>query len=417
MGAEPFPMDVRLAVFFLCLPDVLPVPHETTFTFKRDEVFPELAGVTMQATEDTEPYDDALGEEATGRGFVSLKFWQLRTSASELWEPMEDVLKVVRAVVPGFGTEKEPDPTARPDVLAYRTVVEAVTPIRVGDTPEPYLERCLDSLDEFVRVFRVTQDVTMPALSRERLFFFVPWISRSLQGPPSEWDEALSFVLATPLPPTPTEEPGMEPEDWSRLNITMLRRRWGDPLFAYLEHQEDAHAAIAVLGDYRAGAVHTATAAEVLFDTLLRLMLWEEGAVPDDVRTVFDDEGLRTRVRTRFAARLGGSWDLTGSGPVAVWESGVARTRHRVVHAGYRPTRDEAQSSFKALQLLDDFMRDRLVENRYTYPKTTLLLLGEPGLRRRKAWSQRMAKVAAGVSVHASLAQFNRWREDLEAPN
>lgn len=87
--------------------------------------------------------------------------------------------------------------------------------------------------------------------------------------------------------------------------------------------------------------------------------------------------------------------------------------RHSVVHAGYLPDEHEAQEALTTLESAETVVKERLVSRRMTYPRTTLLVLGEPGLRRLNGWDARMI---AWVDAHASqeadwITTFRLWRD------
>jgi hypothetical protein len=144
-------------------------------------------------------------------------------------------------------------------------------------------------------------------------------------------------------------------------------------------------------------AIMGAASGEVLLNLVLRAMLVEEGKA-DQIPVLFDDPrgGFTSRLRREYGARLGRTWDLDDpTNDVGHWVAGTANLRHRVVHAGYDPTGGEASEAIHGAEVLEAFVIERLVEKRFTYPKTALSLVGEAGFVRRHLLSERFAKLVA----------------------
>jgi hypothetical protein len=65
---------------------------------------------------------------------------------------------------------------------------------------------------------------------------------------------------------------------------------------------------------------------------------------------------------------------------------------------------------------MDNFVRDRLADRLDRYPKTTLLFLGEEGLRNRNLWKGEIKQFAEDHGVEISgdwLNSYKTWRTDL----
>ena len=50
-------------------------------------------------------------------------------------------------------------------------------------------------------------------------------------------------------------------------------------------------------------------------DTTLAAMLWEEGLAPADAAERWGTSSVTRRIKRLYANRLGGNWDLEGTGP------------------------------------------------------------------------------------------------------
>lgn len=171
--------------------------------------------------------------------------------------------------------------------------------------------------------------------------------------------------------------------------------RWiaaGMPAVSARERFVEARRMAHVDGEYAAAVVAAATSVEVLSDSLLSALLWEEARavlpvdwpqrISDAARLFAPDDSPMKRATKHSIARLGGDW----SGPRSAWQeyrSRGAALRNRIVHAGYEPRRQEA---LQALQLALDaqsFLMDRLASRSAKYPRVVHLFLGVAGLERR----------------------------------
>lgn len=169
-------------------------------------------------------------------------------------------------------------------------------------------------------------------------------------------------------------------------------------------------------GDYRAAVLAFATACEILLDDLLKHLLWHEGLRPEKAVKFFADprSGTLSRSQAELSPRLKGDWDASGAGAVAAWQRDVATLRNRVIHAGHKPSRDEAVASREAATALEQYVIDRLSQVRKRYPLTITAMIGRSGMESRGIYSKRFqAKLAewSGVAPHPKL--FERWRSAL----
>lgn len=409
------PDDLRLIVFFLELPDPLPLPDETVYTLEVEGRL-RLPGVEVRQT----AAGPALPLDG-GALFVSLRVWQVDVDPVTLDDSLEAVEAVLdRALPAGLirPRERSGDAQRRGDaggetLAATRTVVEAVTPLLPGeDAVSEAFDRCLDALSQVFAAYRSSTRNLVPAPTYERLSPVILYATRTARAP-VVWDERLSlFVLHANVRATP---PALAEHDLEQLNTWLSVRKRGHPLMPYAERELDARLALDTRGDYAAAVVSAQTAAEVLVDSLLTLLLWEEDADPADAATLFS-EGLQKRVRTHFGTRLGGDWNTRGSGPVGTWGTFLAPLRNRIVHAGHHPTRAEAREALSALADLSGFVSDRLADKRTAFPRTALLVLGRPGLERRGRWG---GQVEDFVETHADeepdwIASYRAWRDRLD---
>jgi hypothetical protein len=184
------------------------------------------------------------------------------------------------------------------------------------------------------------------------------------------------------------------------------------PLFFWLERFAEARRALQFEGQYGAAITLSNTASEVLLDALLACMYWEMGRSPEAVADVFAEGRLAKRVKTHFSELLGGKWVLDGTGPVADWFHKCYKVRHRVVHAGYSPTRLEAQMALDSVMSLSGYCWDRIAAKRKKFPRTALMTLAEGGLRKRGVWCEFMQEFTTEESW---IRQSHEWRDAVYA--
>ena len=120
---------------------------------------------------------------------------------------------------------------------------------------------------------------------------------------------------------------------------------------------------------------------------------------------------LMTRVKTLYARRIGGDWDPSGRGPVGWWAREVAGVRNRVVHAGYSPSREEAERSLVVVEDLLCYICDRLVygPNLRKYPRTASNLLNREGFERRNRYPRWLQKLQEDPSEPQWYERFGSW--------
>lgn len=144
-------------------------------------------------------------------------------------------------------------------------------------------------------------------------------------------------------------------------------------------------------GNERLTVVLAAAAGEVLLDTALLHLLWEEEIEPADAALRFPREkSALLRSIEHLSPRLGGNWHRNGRGAVASYAKDVIEMRNRVMHAGHNPSPADAASAWSSLMDLEQSLGDRLCSDRCfrSHPRTAYAWLGEDGLRRRDRWAR-----------------------------
>jgi hypothetical protein len=383
-----------------------------------------LAGLGIQPTPETAPVPTEIF--SPGQMVVSLKFWQVKDAFAEFRAEFDAIDKVMRAVVPaevlGERAEDRSDEATGLLPESYRTIVEAVTPFLADDPDEKdpervqsdAFDRSVEAINRIVRAYRVSEHGLIPEVTRERLPFSVLFCTRAVSG--GDWAGPVLMLLHFNLPRDVSPDV-LSDEELARFNAYLQMVQTTHPLFAYTERALDSHIALQREGNTKTALILTQIAVESLLDTLLSLVLWEEGASPEVAATDVFSDAFVTRLRKHFHPRLGGSWDDRRPGATHDLVKDVIRVRGRVVHADYMPTRDEAWKAIAAATTMDEFIRDRLADRRNRYPKTTILFLGDEGLRARGLWGGKIERLAddnAADIPNGWIAAYRSWRSEVD---
>ncbi|WP_157803009.1 hypothetical protein [Compostimonas suwonensis] len=203
-------------------------------------------------------------------------------------------------------------------------------------------------------------------------------------------------------------------EQLERLGGILSHLTPGGVFWSYADLRREAQVALWLRGDYRSAVLAAATAAEVYLDTVLLHMLWMEGAAPEAAAAVFNRGQLGSRVRREYAPRLGGQWDLTGSGPIGAWHVKTAALRNRVTHAGYVPSLAEAKLALENVLKLEVYLIDLVCAPQALerYIKTALEMTGTPGIERRGRLNKRFQQLIDSV-LPGELDIFHDWAETV----
>ncbi|WP_262849500.1 hypothetical protein [Mumia quercus] len=415
MVADDWP---RLAVFVIALRDPLPLPHGATFTRELDERIGVLRPTALQVEDDPRSERVPAGTEA--HQIVSLKIWQLRQEGTD-----EDRELIRRAFAVLEHLTGEPaavhSPAGPPAEEDYRTVVEAVTFVESPDDVaeeralDDVLTRCLRTLFDVVRAYRLVGQTPISELTYERVVPVVPYRWRKLAPPEFLGSTGLVLLDHTNVT-TPAPDP-LTPESLEACLQQLERLLIGSPFTLYAERRLESAIAHERDGMYAESVIQSAIAAEVLLDGVLGMLVWEEQRREgiSDVATAAQilSTPLAKRIRSAYHPRLGGTWSLADDGPLRRWYVDVAGLRNRVVHRGYRPTRSESAVSRGTLVTLEQFVCDRLAERCADYPRTALAILGADGLRRRERWNSDRFDVIGALPDE--LRAYVEWRSEVDA--
>jgi len=382
-------------------------------------------------TPPTEHVGDTPDEPTTGRTpWALLTYYRRSVPGDPALAGLDAAHQVQLHVVPGAtaSTEAALDSADAAGPTTTVTVLHARTPLvasssappnwqgRVQEVPpsgDPF-NRCLRLAQDHVRALRLANRTPYAFPTYEQLPFMVPYFTQHPANADGadRWVGPSVMLLDHANVPGAIAGPDFTSETDARFGRHMAELRRGFPLMAYQERVLDGRRALDREGDYAGAVVLFQTASEVLLDKVLVLLLWEEKVLPATAAVAFKEGEVGKRMQSSLAPRLKGQWSLTEPGPVADWYSRCARLRNRVVHGGYRPTRGEADNAYQALHGLEQHVMDRLVDQRTTYPRSTLMTVAESGLRRRGRWSGQIKK------FHDEVAPTEpNWVDDVRAWN
>jgi len=424
-GDGPIPQgwqgEPRFAIFFIPAPVPLALPQGSTLSLQRSEKVDWLIGMPVTPELGVPPMPAELSD---GSNFVSVKVWRVKEELKLSSDAMRQTMIVVNAVVPGGHMDEKSlarGPTSSiSEVESYATVLEAVTPLLpiTGEdgeidlqlTVDAAFDKCIEQINEIVRAYIVTtKDVRVEPISRFCLFPIVPWTTKSIDG--EQWGRLALYMPHHYLHKFPTPTGTMEDSKAEDFFTIISRMRQGDPFMPFSEHARACYRALEMRGDFEMVVIHAHVATETLFNSMLLMMAWEEGLDPQTAAEWFD-EGLSKRLRTHYAARLGGSWDTTNPRTsIGKWAKDLRDTRDRVMHTGQHPNEIEAMHAVWAMNETEEFLKKRLSQNRLRYPRTTLMLLGVPGLRRLGAYVGKIVRFVERVAPVEGdwMESYSRW--------
>lgn len=248
---------------------------------------------------------------------------------------------------------------------SVRTVAEVAVPGFSGEDEEEVL-RALDIAIEHVRfIQRIVAGATQSAvrlLARATLPPTVPTffgllpteVVGSAEPPKPRVGGSLDYFIPGCAPPTAL---GIRPEPFDAPTMDRVAHfadyvaRSGG-FDTYLDLRREAMVQRHFDGNNRMALVALATAGEVLLDTVLLHMLWEEHLPPEDAAAFFDrNKGHTARVGKHFPPRIGGGWDPQANSAAGRYLRELVRLRHQVVHAGHEPTDGELEAARTALSI------------------------------------------------------------------
>lgn len=405
--------------FIFLLPEALTVSDKAIFSFETEELEPLLDGEKFVSTASSV---NPLPSKGVGRNFVSLRFWHIDSEPRTRFESdLESLFKAFARVHPPRN-DGHPDPQVRPPEMPplYRTAVEAVTFVASEADltasqikPDP-LSRCIERVLKWHTAYRVVSQLPIDELTYARIFPIAVSFRRDMQAETITPDGIVTLgdpnvvdfgILADRIGTA----------DMELLSHALGRTMVGDPLISILERRSDANFERAK-GNFSNAVIQLAIACEIIFDSVLGLILWESGMTPEDAADIFSTD-ITPRIKNQYAVRLGGIWALD-RGAAGDWFDNVAGTRNRIVHAGYRATAADATAAGAASDALAKFVADRVCAKFRLFPKTAWIIAGRVGFETRNLFSRRVREWIGAQpprAIHKWIRDYTTWREAVNA--
>lgn len=419
MTSEPTPLTDRgrddgdqtqtvgqfIAIYFLFpLPLPLGFEDKQKFTFT-EEPSPEEAALAVER-DPSLSLDQAM-EQLPARTASVLHHKIMAPADHASW-----LFTLAAEVMPwGYAVVDPPEPL--PDLTQSASVLEVAV---ITGEQEPDQSTISDAFDYAVECAQRIQDAhylhtrtPTPTLTRGLLPVIVPAGTASvgegrLPGPGS----AMLFLNERPL-----ERLGAQPVVNDEFGSAWAVIQHGHPLSRFIDLEREAAWALRGSDNPWAALLGAATASEYLLNTLLQMLMWEDGLTPELAAPAFaPTRAVATRLDPDVNSRLGGDWSVRGRGPVGQWHREVAGVRNLALHLGREVTRDEALTALDRVSGLGTFIAGRLATaaNVAKYPRTALAFVGQPGLERRGRWTRRVKNVAQS---DLAFDRFMRWRHTL----
>lgn len=277
------------------------------------------------------------------------------------------------------------------------------------DTDERSLafEAALEKLQSVQDSYALITQTAPPALTLETLPEVIPIETRDINRPPVKELYCPNLNVA-----------GLGDEVETPVSCEVLKQvdfQVGGAFWSYHSHRKQALGALRTEGDYNKALISAATAAELLFDELLRTLLWEDNWDPEHAArqyfTGHENATVLKRLKRHFAGLLDYDWDPSTCVTLKKWRVGLASPRNWALHNGSRVPRAIAEQAIEALLELDAMVGTRVAQNAEAYPRAAHLLLGEEGLRNMGVWSQDIHGRVSSEREVAWHPTFSRWRD------
>jgi hypothetical protein len=247
-------------------------------------------------------------------------------------------------------------------------------------------ERVIRELNHLIRAFSfIIDDPMVHPVNKEELDFLIVYEFRDVAtGDP--WGRGL-FPLHANIPrglPLPTEEQELQ------MYAVVFQQAHGHPFTKYREWLNRAKHSRYQRGDYEEAVIRLQTSVESLFFGLVYAIGVDAhlSAVEIDDRLA-RIESFSSLVKSILPAKLGGNWNVDAPTlPIGRYWQDLYLARNLVTHAGRHIDYYDMSRAFEAFDGLMEFVVERLLAQPRTFPRTILAFLGEPGLKRRGAWTK-----------------------------
>lgn len=333
------------------------------------------------------------------------------------FDPLVADTLLATKVLSSYTGQQQPPASLAADANHERSVVIVMLPVksRAAAFRPPHDDK-IDPLSvaywliaDIVRSLRITARTPLPELHYPDLNPIVPATFGS--GPSLDAFRFEERPYAIVLPHLPNRIANVEPTDHAtagRLFGELTRGSIGALIKDHISRAHTEH----ISGDLRAAVLSFAIACELMLDSVLAAMLWEEGeSVQQAARHWANQSSITNRVKRLYSGRLAGSWALEGTGPMARWLKRVVYVRNSVIHSGRTPSRAESHLAGEATTGMTSFVAQRLIENWEKYPKTMAILVGPTMIRQHASGTKREKMLQELERCGPFAVDFHRWRD------
>lgn len=419
----------RLAEFYLIVPWPIAFPEDRGFVKSRSERLDWLP-FPLEALAALLP--QGLIDQVQNVGDHSFTVFSFVRYPIEFVSPPERFLAVNKlveyATYPPEVRPLLPNPIhgeqSNTRIETYETIIVAATCLfEEQNNIQRAFDRCLEDLAIFMEGYLQTSgDLRANFVTRATIYPMVP----ALLFDPITGQKGTTVIQAgNNFPLQPPAPPELTLKQLDELNIRLEFALRGEPYSQIRQWQRVAYRTFYLDGDYAATVVAAHTAGEVYFDALLLRMAWEEiefghpnAPTPEEVVKWFSPPNtLRTRLGAQYHPRIEGRWDPGQPGnPIHTWINTVSKLRNRVVHGGYRPTEQEAESALASLAETEQFVEDLVAKsaNVRKHPFSTFMMLGPVGLERFGVYSKKIREKIEGAPSGWQLAFYEFRRSIIE---
>lgn len=345
-----------------------------------------------------------------------LMIWSVATDGTN--PVIEDTTVASAALAHITGQEPQPAPPPSDDFGRKRSAVVVLVPVksRAAALTPPH-DGKVDPLTlahwliaDAARSSRIASMAPIPELHYRALNPIVPATFGAVgEGGTVTFDEKQTVILLDHLPARLSSPKPIDPAMTGRIFGELTR---GSISALVRDHFARAYAEHTA-GDRRASVLSLAVTCELMLDSTLAAMLWEEGRTPSEAAQVWTETSSITgRVKSLYSARLGGSWHVDGDGPVGRWREHIVDVRNSVIHSGRTPSEPESENSGAVASELLTFVSKRLVLKWKAYPKSMAVLCGPSSVAKHASNKYREDALAELERASAFAVEFHRWRDE-----
>lgn len=346
---------------------------------------------------------------------VSICIRQIEVSRKVGAYPLFELMELANETMKrgGASFSEQDQVSSQAETAAALTIAEVGVPR--GYLPEQQsLDRALEFVRQLQRAYGVLLQRPVKLVTREQLPIFVPAIQGVCRekGPPVF--HAINLMMTSPSGVRrSTRAPDLDENLLDAFGFAFDVIRPGvHPFATYADLRNESWVQHWWEGNALQAGIATGISAEVFLDTLLLLLMWEEKMKPEEAAPTFDKQ-FKVRVQSEYHPRLGGSWSVAASSPIAAFIRTALPLRNRIAHAGYLPTNAEVENAQQIVSSVEVYVRDLLVRNLKRWPATTSAWIGIENLESAGASKKQLQWLKDQLVGVDTWVIFDRWRQQF----